>query len=475
MIHAHFAQGTANKLPFADKTFQTVVTSPPYYGLRNYHIPDDQPQIGLEPTLDEYIYRLADVFDEVWRVLRDNGTLWLNMGDSYAKAAMRGKSPLDGWGSNRQDQAWSDRHIPRKFNTIQASGLKRKDLMGVPWRLALELQNRGWFLRCDIIWSKTNPMPESVKDRPTRSHEYIFLMTKNGPNYYWIHSKTGEMVFSPPEPDYRWIRETEFGTMTVDREIPGMMTVDGENPWMMDDEWERVNLWQGHSYYYDHFAIREPVTGGAHPHGSGHGTKVVEPGLGIKNNSSFRESTHVETESDMWTSKNARSVWTMNTRAFPGAHFATFPPELPEQCIKAGTSEKGECPVCGAPWVRVLDVRKVDKHDPENQTLGAGRGDWADRTKHAASREPMMKGWEPTCTHDADPIPQKVLDPFSGTGTTAAIAQQLGRVGYGLDLSMKYIRMSHDRSGQTKFNEWMNGKSSGKDDLDGLPLFNERK
>jgi site-specific DNA-methyltransferase (adenine-specific) len=194
---------------------QCMVTSPPYWGLRDYDIND---QIGLEPTLPQFLNRLQTVFCEARRVLADDGVLWLNIGDGYTSGNRGWRAP--------------DKKNPARAMTIRPDtpeGLKPKDLQGIPWRLAFALQDDGWYLRADVIWNKPNAMPESVKDRPTRAHEYIFMLTKS----------------------------------------------------------ER--------YYYDHAAVKEP------------------------------------------NGRNCRSVWSIHTQAFPGAHFATFPPKLIEPCIRASS------------------------------------------------------------------------------------------------------------------------------------------
>ena len=158
---------------------RTCVTSPPYFGLRDYGEAD---QIGLEETPDAYVAEMVSVFREVWRVLADDGTLWLNIGDSYA----------GGGGGNYNKTGVSQaggQHITNVRNRpewLENAGMKPKDLMGIPWRVAFALQADGWYLRSDIIWAKPNPMPESVTDRPTKSHEYLFLLTKS-PRYYYDH------------------------------------------------------------------------------------------------------------------------------------------------------------------------------------------------------------------------------------------------------------------------------------------------
>ena len=262
-----------------------VVTSPPYWGLRNYGV---EGAYGLEPTLDEYIERMVEVFREVRRVLRKDGTLWLNLGDSYAHDGKRG-------GETGGKQAYlpaADRQ--RNGREKRATGLKSKDLIGLPWRVAFALQTDGWWLRSDIVWHKPNPMPESVRDRPTRAHEYVFLLTKSGESTYWTHRELPGTRFQP-SPDYRWVdQETEieyetepadwsdelidcpdcggdgeiiftFGQASMFDGPPTLVKIcslcnydKAETPGQIP-RWKRVNLWQAHDYYYDADAIREPM------------------------------------------------------------------------------------------------------------------------------------------------------------------------------------------------------------------------
>lgn len=232
-----------------------AVTSPPYWGLRNY---GHEGQIGLERTPDEYVARMVEVFREVRRVLRDDGTLWLNLGDSYAMSTKgssgRGEKQVTNKGTLLEDRSWA---IPQ--------GLKPKDLVGIPWRVAFALQADGWYLRSEIIWHKPNPMPESVRDRPTKAHEQVFLLAKS----------------------------------------------------------ER--------YYYDADAVREP---------SIHAGKLVK-GMGKKFAGVPGYETHVVGDRMVQDRRNRRSVWSIATRPYRGAHFAVFPPKLAEPCILAG------CPVGG--------------------------------------------------------------------------------------------------------------------------------
>lgn len=246
-----------------DRSVQSVITSPPYFGLRDYGV---QGQIGLEGSLDAYIESLVDAFREVRRVLRDDGTVWLNLGDSYANAGTSAKRQIPhGDGRTTETDAYRHKRIEvptTKFARTIPQGIKPKDLIGVPWRVAFALQAEGWYLRSDIVWAKPNAMPESVKDRPTRSHEFIFLLTKN------------------------------------------------------------------QRYYYDAEAVKEPsVSSDAKRSGANafRGQRAMRP----------RGVTPID---DTYAStRNRRDVWTIATRAFKGAHFATFPPDLIEPCLLAGT------------------------------------------------------------------------------------------------------------------------------------------
>ena len=225
------------------KSVHTCVTSPPYFGLRDYGMDG---QIGLEDTPEAFVARLVEVFREVRRVLRDDGTLWLNLGDSYA--------------ANRSYQVTSTK-----------GGPKPKDLIGIPWRAAFALQADGWYLRQDIIWHKPNPMPESIRDRCTKAHEYIFLLSK------------------------------------------------------------------GPKYFFDHGAIKEPMAASSLPRlkqNIADQVGTTRANGGAKTNGNMKAVGNGET-------RNRRSVWTVTTKPFKGAHFATFPPDLIEPCILAGSPPGG--------------------------------------------------------------------------------------------------------------------------------------
>jgi site-specific DNA-methyltransferase (adenine-specific) len=290
-----------------------VVTSPPYWGLRDYGVVG---QLGLETTPEEYVANMVLVFREVRRVLRADGTLWLNLGDSYATGGGSiGRAPGGGDQGERFIRAGM---IATQPNRMPIAGLKPKDLIGIPWRVAFALQADGWYLRSDIIWAKPNPMPESVTDRPTKSHEYLFLLSKSA-RYYFDQ----ESVREPSQPS------------SIARMKSG---------------------WNGNE--------RRDHPNGGHDNIS----KFIGTDRGMEKALAGR---------------NLRSVWTVATMPYPGAHFATFPRKLVEPCIKAGCPEGGS-----------------------------------------------------------------VLDPFAGSGTTALVAQQLGRRAVLIDLSADYLGQVMVRNAQ---------------------------
>lgn len=254
----------------------TCITSPPYFGLRDYGVAG---QIGLEETPAEYVEKLVRVFREVRRVLRDDGTLWLNLGDSYAGSwGAQGRQGASGQMAGRSvisaRQIESHPKRARKTGSLERTPrLKNKDLIGIPWRIAFALQADGWYLRQDIIWHKPNPMPESVRDRCTKAHEYIFLLSKNE-RYYW---------------DANGMQEP---------------AVTAGKPIKMDDGWDT----------------------GPGGHGSFHRQGREQ---GVKTGAIQKDT------------RNRRSVWTVTTKPFKGAHFATFPIDLIEPCALAGSPPGG--------------------------------------------------------------------------------------------------------------------------------------
>jgi DNA modification methylase len=296
---------------------QCCVTSPPYFGLRDYGHPG---QIGLEKTPAEYVAALVEVFDGVRELLADDGVLWLNLGDSYANDAKWGGSS----GGKHVQALHGNTGIGRgKKDT----GLKPKDLVGAPWRVAFALQEAGWYLRQDVIWHKPNPMPESVTDRCTKSHEYLFLLTKSERYYF----------------DADAIKEDAVGQNLHDLTGPGYAAPG-----------------------------QAPNTGNR---------KALRTDIESRHRSQIKGGQSLQAEPDG--RRNRRSVWTVPTQPYSGAHFAVFPAALIEPCVLAGS--------------RPGDV---------------------------------------------------VLDPFMGSGTTAQVAQALGRQWIGCELNTEYAPLQQARTAQ---------------------------
>ena len=362
-----------------------VVTSPPYFGLRAYNGGDAE--IGSEATPDAYVARLVAVFREVWRVLRDDGTCWLNLGDSYAGS---------GNGSNdyRPEGASISRHSGKYVGQKPRSSLASKQLLGIPWRVAFALQADGWLLRSDIVWSKPNCMPESVKDRPTKAHEYVFMLAKQGRYFY-----DADAVREDASNTSGWAKQRLKGVNTWDyNNTPGRIASTGQ---------------------------RTEASTFGNPAG-----------------------------------RNRRSVWTIPTTPFSARsvgiddcdHFAVMPPKLVEPCVLAGTSERGVCPTCGAPWVRVVERAKAPSVPPStldrygtgeagvHRRIGGQYQRWLDANPLTTT------GWQPSCACDAgEPVPATVLDPFCGAGTVGLVSVQHGRRFIGIDLNARYLEIARRR------------------------------
>jgi DNA modification methylase len=275
----------------ASDSVDCIVTSPPYWGLRDY---GSDGQLGLEATPEEYVANLVDVFRELRRVLKPSGTCWLNLGDSYATGGGAvGRAPGGGDQGERFIRAGM---INTQPNRMPIPGLKPKDLVGIPWRVAFALQADGWWLRSDIIWSKPNPMPESVTDRPTKAHEYLFLLTKSARYYY-----DAAAIRSPLLPTSLDRLAQDIEGQTGSYRVPGKTNGTMKAVSRTDKQRGHSRRHAGLNDRWDGMSREEQIAGGS----------------------------------------NARSVWTIATHPYPGAHFAVFPPELPERCIKAGSPEGG--------------------------------------------------------------------------------------------------------------------------------------
>jgi len=300
-----------------DESVHCCVTSPPYWGLRDYGEPG---QLGLEPTPGEYVARLVGIFREVRRVLRGDGVVWLNLGSSYA-----GGTPGTGGSGEKSSKQATNRGAYFNASSIASLGFKQKDMVPIPWLVALALQADGWYLRSDIIWSKPNPMPESVKDRPTKAHEYLFLLSKS-PRYFY---------------DADAVREAGDPASAN--------------------------------------SSRPPTTGAALRESQGGLTRTTPVGRTCGLHSSGR--------------RNRRSVWTIATQPFPGAHFAVMPPALVRPCVLAGCPVGGIVidPFMGAGTVGVVAVETGRRYlgielNPEYVEMAR------ERIRNA---QPVLPGFEP--------------------------------------------------------------------------------
>lgn len=342
-------------------------------------------QLGLEATPEEYVQRLVTVFREVRRTLRADGTLWLNVGDSYA-ANRSGFShtPHNGAvpASARGEDAYGAFHKHSAARNAKAIGLKDKDLLGIPWMLAFALRADGWYLRSDIIWAKPNPMPESVTDRPTGAHEHIFLLAKNA------------------------------------------------------------------SYFYDADAIREPMADASldrynYAFGGAKNEALAEAnrdGVGVR--------TRVIGDREATAGRNKRDVWEIATQPYPEAHFATYPVRLVEPCVLAGTPEIA-CGKCAAPWTREIEhgpdplyvpLQERAPHaatQPGNATIKTGT--------FGSGRIRLGDALKPSCYHRDDTGQATILDPFAGSGTTGVVALRHNRSFIGIELNPAYADMARTR------------------------------
>ncbi|OHD24492.1 MAG: hypothetical protein A2Y38_07655 [Spirochaetes bacterium GWB1_59_5] len=325
----------ARMLPLCSESVDCIVTSPPYWGLRDYGI---EGQLGLEASPEGYVAAMVAVFRECWRALKPSGTCWLNLGDSYATGAGKvGDCP----GGGEQGERWKqygparmqvpDGKNPKagiptyQPNRMPIAGFKPKDLVGIPWRVAFALQGDGWWLRSEIIWAKPNPMPESVRDRPTRSHEYVFLLTKNERYYYDADAISEPLATNPKENYPARARVTGRGTQ-------GAAVARGND---------------------------RDKSGGFPPRRkSGNKERKIASGKGDRS----RINTHLGSSipwEDTTGRRNRRSVWNIATKPFPGAHFAVMPERLAALCVLAGAPHGGLVldPFAGAGTVGFVAAR----------------------------------------------------------------------------------------------------------------------
>lgn len=402
-----------------ERSIQVVPTSPPYWGLRDYGIAPTAWAdgwigcLGLEDAPDQYVAHLVEVFREVRRVLRDDGVVWLNLGDCHARPKGKGKRREGGEG---YVDPWAEARIAGPDVPV---GLKEKDLVGIPFKAAFALQADGWYLRAILPWLKRNVMPESVRDRPTAAVEYVFLLAKSADYFYDTEAVKVPAVSAKGSGNKkRKTRKDEDHGRVSD----GPSDLGSSIPWEAN----------GHRNFRNtdpFFATMRQILAGAE------GLVSSEEGEPL--------------------------AFIVNPKAYREAHFATWPPELVEPMIKAATSERGGCSTCGAPWSRIVEkigdvpmtarrlhlaemsaesgIRLTQGGGTAKSTLGAGAGG------DVPTRASVTGGWKPSCECGAAIVPQTILDPFSGSGTTQIVAERLGRNAIYIDVKPEYMEMAQKR------------------------------
>lgn len=417
------------------KSVHCVVTSPPYWALREYGTNPSvwggqadcshqfasehgqtctlcgawRGELGLEPTPTLYVEHMVEVFQAVRRVLRDDGTVWLNIGDSYNSNQGNGFD-TNGDGGDRKAVAATK---PIRWG-------KPKDMAMIPARVAIALAEDGWYLRSDIVWHKANPMPQSVTDRPTSSYEHVYLLAKRA-RYFYDQAAVREPLAS--DSAARALRTSRYDDPEVRASVP----------------YARPRVTSGNLHRHAPEDVGRPADGTA----VGRSVPWNNDGTG----------------------RNLRDVWTIPTKPYPGAHFATYPPALVEPCVQAGTSQKGVCAVCGAPLERVIErgesmwgerkasgaPMRAGDHQGGRTNAEATLGfDGKAVNQWKAEHPDRTVGWQRTCKPDCEgqalyPIPATVLDIFGGSGTTAVVARQLGRHAVLVELNTEYCELAAQR------------------------------
>lgn len=424
------------------KCADVCVTSPPYYALRDYGVPPSSwPEItytlfgidvvipatecclGLEPTPHAFIGHLLHVFRGVHHALKDDGTCWVNLGDSYSTGAgggnmknkkvqaMAGSNGLPGEGTRKDNVSVFRKPFRNNF-------IKSKDMMGIPWMFAFAMREDGWYLRQDIIWAKPNPMPESIQDRCTKSHEYIFLFSKSKKYYFDAEAiKTASIHEVTKTPD---------GWDTSKNGSHGSFHKNGR---------ENNKVPSKHSFKRENSSRKD----------------ILVPGATLNCHRPDRNDTLPTGFA------NKRSVWNIATRPFKEAHFATFPEELVTDCIKAGSSQHGCCAACGNPYKRLVNktlvpTAKASFNSPiddrdlhaDKQDQGSNRAKDGHKSGHIYSSETI--GWVATCKCSTTEIKKAVvLDPFHGSGTVGIVSSSLARDHIAFEIKNGYTKLETKR------------------------------
>lgn len=412
-----------------ERVYHCAITSPPYYRLRDYK---DDRQIGLEKTVEEYIESIVDVARGVRRGLRDDAVFWINIGDSYATAPKtnnRGqdKSTLT---STRNQAAGALVGMPKGTN----SGAKRKDMLCIPWAAAMALRDDGWYLRAAMPWVKRSSMPSPMKDRPCSSLEYVFMLTKK-PDYYFdpvavqVAARTGSWEAMPPIGGHRHAGSN--GNATYSGNTP---SGDGSRSWRDSD-----------LYFESLSAPHGLIMAGDEPVGLDCTSQPYTAAFCLACETYFpsgaRELDSVEVDG------KRRPLCPCGRHDAWLDHFAMFPPNLVRPLIMASTSERGCCSACGAPFVRKTEKSRLTRkrhYDFVKRTGEAGTGNSCGNT--VAGTRVKTLGWVASCEcENTSVVPCRVIDPFSGMGTTAMVAAAMCRDATGIELNPDYAKASEAR------------------------------
>lgn len=447
-------------------SFHCVITSPPYFGLRSY-LPkghaDKAKEIGSEQTPEEFIGVMVDVFRAVRRVLRDDGVLWVNLGDSYNAAGRVGHGTRLGHKQSTNVGAVLATNNQRP----DIDGMQDGSQMLMPHRVAMALQADGWVLRSTIVWAKRSPMPESISGyRWVRCRVKVASQVPIESNQRGTNHRDPSINSKPSfNEDFQHAKFAHCPGCPKCSPHGGYVLRRGK--WRPTTAHEYVFMFsKGGNYFCDGDAVAEAVTGNSHPQNRRAGqAKLAAVGEGVKNNGDFgmRLTDSVET-------RNPRSVWTLSNEPYKGSHFATFPTKLVKPMIEAATSAAGCCAECGAPWAPVVEKERVATRPGEN-TKTAGRNSRMYRSHDPAheneeydaarleqdrleigNRDPQRHvavtrttGHRATCSCNAATVPCRVLDPFGGSGTTAQVARVLGRDWTICELNPEYVPLAEKR------------------------------
>jgi DNA modification methylase len=518
IYHLNCVEGLPRLAP---KSVHCCVSSPPYYALRDYLLePTKWPAItytlfgfkvrvkamscclGLEPTPEAYIGHMVYIYRLVREALRDDGTVWVNIGDSYA-ANQKNRSDEQACRKSKLNGGKASQIACKNKQKKIYPGIKAKDMLGIPWMLAFALRADGWYLRQDIIWHKRNCMPESCNDRCTKNHEYVFLLAKSR-KYYFDQLAIATPIAASTANDSR-IKNEAFTENRPERNFPGEQPSQGSG--MIKPKYLVPNSWNTGAGSHDAIdfaredgqgrgkSMLEQAPAKSPPVGetlgafglNGDSSRIPREGVDTRGGNqgtgdipavskamSFKRDSHKNGAEPIFGQKsvqhrpdreetvptglaNKRSVWSLATQGFKEAHFATFPEKLVEDPIKASTSAYGCCADCGSPYRRLTEKELVPGPKAAFNSVADGRDDASDGNDAGSNRmkdghkpgwhyETQTTGWVKSCKCATEAIkPAVVLDMFSGSGTVAIVCIKLDVDFIVMEQSEKYVKMSEKR------------------------------